>query len=226
MLTSNTNGPAISPAPLRQRLKLPASQFCNPWKLAGPSKLDNVEAELSESPVERSDEVNTRFTVAGEQPITRAIWRKPAPSPAIRWAPNTRKAYVPGWNGFTIWCVENRCPGLPSSPADVGSYLEHLVETEGQSLATARTRLAAIAAAHRLGRHPDPGADPLGRSNAETAGQGVCTSPPAGQGIDVRGPGRHQGHGADSARPPGQAPAQGDRGPGGGTRSGGQVLPG
>ena len=123
--------------------------------------MDNVEAELSESSVERSDEVNTLFTVAGEQPITRAIWRKPAPSPAIRWAPNTRKAYVPGWNGFTIWCIENRCPGLPSSPADVGRYLEHLVETEGQSLPTARTRLAAIAAAHRLGRHPDPGADPL-----------------------------------------------------------------
>ena len=46
--------------------------------------MDRVEAELSESPADRSDCAYTFFTVAGEQPITRAMWRKPAPSPAIR----------------------------------------------------------------------------------------------------------------------------------------------
>ena len=77
------------------------------------------------------------------------------------WSSNTRRAYVTGWKDFTRWCLENRCAGLPSAPADVGRYLEHLVETDGKALATARTRLAAITAAHRLGGHPDPASRPL-----------------------------------------------------------------
>ena len=36
------------------------------------------------------------------------------------WAPNTKRAYVAGWKHFTTWYIENRCPGLPSAPADVG----------------------------------------------------------------------------------------------------------
>ena len=48
-----------------------------------------------------------------------------------------------------------------AAAADVGRYLEHLVETEGKTLATARMRLAAIAAAHRLGGHEDPTTRPL-----------------------------------------------------------------
>ena len=35
------------------------------------------------------------------------------------------------------------------------------METGGKALTTARNRLAAIAAAHRLGKHPDPVNDPL-----------------------------------------------------------------
>ena len=80
---------------------------------------------------------------------------------ARSWAPNTRRAYVAGWRDFTRWCLENWCAGLPAAPADVGRYLEHLVETEGKTLATVRLRLAAIAAAHRLGGHPDPTSRPL-----------------------------------------------------------------
>ena len=84
-----------------------------------------------------------------------------AKAEALSWAPNTRKAYLAGWSDFTSWCLENRCPGLPAAPTDVGRYLEHLVEQQGRTLATARLRLAAIAAAHRLGEHPDPTPDPL-----------------------------------------------------------------
>ena len=80
---------------------------------------------------------------------------------ALSWSPNTRRAYVAGWRDFTGWCLEHRCAGLPAGAADVGRYLEHLVETEGKTLATARTRLAAVAAAHRLGGHPDPTTRPL-----------------------------------------------------------------
>ena len=51
---------------------------------------------------------------------------------ALSWSPNTRRAYVAGWNHFTSWCIEHRCAGLPSAAADVGRYIEHLVETEGR----------------------------------------------------------------------------------------------
>ena len=52
---------------------------------------------------------------------------------------------------------------MPTAPAIIGCYLEYLVETEGKSLATARNRLAAIAADHRLGKHHDPVKDPWSR---------------------------------------------------------------
>ncbi len=80
---------------------------------------------------------------------------------ARSWAPNTRRACVAGWRDFTSWCFENRCAGLPAVSDDVGRYLEHLVETEGKTLATVRLRLAAIAAAHHLGGHPDLTSRPL-----------------------------------------------------------------
>ena len=79
---------------------------------------------------------------------------------ALSWAPNTRKAYVVGWNDFTSWCSEDRCPGLSVAPSFVGSYLEDLVEVRGMALTKGRNRLAAIAAAHRLGKHLDPVEDP------------------------------------------------------------------
>ena len=79
----------------------------------------------------------------------------------LSWSPNTRRAYVAGWRDFTSWCLEHRCASLPAGAADVGRYLEHLVEAGARTMATARLRLAAIAAAHRLGGHPDPTSRPL-----------------------------------------------------------------
>ena len=52
---------------------------------------------------------------------------------ARSWSPNTRRAYVAGWKDFTSWCLEHRCVGLPAAAADVGRYMEHLVETELES---------------------------------------------------------------------------------------------
>ena len=52
-------------------------------------------------------------------------------------------------------------PRLPSAPADVARYPEHLAETEGRTLSTVRLRLAAVAAAYRLGGHEDPTPRPL-----------------------------------------------------------------
>ena len=48
-----------------------------------------------------------------------------------------------------------------AAAADSGRYLERLVEAEGKTMATARMRLAAIAAAHRMGGHEDPTTRPL-----------------------------------------------------------------
>lgn len=84
-----------------------------------------------------------------------------AQAEAGSWSASTRRAYVAGWKHFTSWCIENHSPCLPSAPADVGRYIEQLMETEGRTLATARLYLAAIAAAHRLGGHEDPTARPL-----------------------------------------------------------------
>ena len=61
---------------------------------------------------------------------------------ARSWSPNTRRAFVPEWKHFTNWRFENRCTVLPGVPVDVGSCLEHLMETEGRTMATARMRLA------------------------------------------------------------------------------------
>ena len=109
-------------------------------------------------------------TVPRETPTLIPALPEGAPTPpadagaraeALSWAPNTRRAYVAGWKDFTSWCLEHRCRGLPAAPTNVGRYIEHLVETEGRTLATARLRLAAIAAAHRLSKRSDPTAEPL-----------------------------------------------------------------
>ena len=84
-----------------------------------------------------------------------------AKAEAASWSPETRRSYVAGWKDFTRWCLDNRCLCLPAAPADIGRYLENLVELEGKTLATARSRLAAIAAAHRLVGHQDPASRPL-----------------------------------------------------------------
>ena len=94
-------------------------------------------------------------------PTAQAAVEAGARATVLSWAPNTTKSYLAGWNDFTSWCIEHNCPGLPAAPDVVGRYLEDLVETQGKALTTARNRLAAIAAAHRLGKHPDPVKDPL-----------------------------------------------------------------
>ena len=85
----------------------------------------------------------------------------PTPPEGAPTSPVSVNVLVVGWKDFTSWCLENRCASLLAAPADFGRYLEHLVETEGKMMATARMRLAAVAAAHRLGGHGDPTTRPL-----------------------------------------------------------------
>ena len=76
-----------------------------------------------------------------------------------------------GWRDFTQWCVDTGVRGLPAAPADVGRYLEHLMEARGRALATARSRLAAVSAAHRLAGHPDPASRPLVKATLKRLGR-------------------------------------------------------
>ena len=75
---------------------------------------------------------------------------------ARSWAPNTRRAYVAGWRDFISWCLEHRCVGLSAAAADVGRYLEHLVETEGKTLATVRRAPGGDRGGPALGRTSGP----------------------------------------------------------------------
>ena len=84
-----------------------------------------------------------RDRTLGTHPITLA---------RLRWlVANTQRAYVADWSDFTCGCLEHRCAGLPATPAGVGRYLYHLVETDGRMMATAPAHPVANAAAHPLG---------------------------------------------------------------------------
>ena len=73
-------------------------------------------------------------------PTAQAAVEAGAKATVLSWAPNTTKSYLAGWNDFTSWCIDHRCPGLPAAPAVVGRYLENLVEIRGKALTTARNR--------------------------------------------------------------------------------------
>ena len=61
----------------------------------------------------------------------------------------------------------------PADPAHVAKFLEHLVEAEERTLATARTYLAATAAAHRRGGYADPTYQTIVRANLKRLGREV-----------------------------------------------------
>ena len=129
-------------------------------------------------------------------PMPAALASDDARAEAGSWAPSTRRSYVAGWRDFTQWCLDTGVRGLPAAPADVGRYLEHLVEARGRALATARSRLAAVSAAHRRpppGRPPRPGVPAAGEGHAEAVGPGAREAAETGAGPDRRGPGRRQG---------------------------------
>ena len=104
-------------------------------------------------------------------PMPSALASDDARAEAGSWAPSTRRSYVAGWRDFTQWCLDTGVRGLPAAPADVGRYLEHLMEARGRALATARSRLAAVSAAHRLAGHPDPASRPLVKATLKRLGR-------------------------------------------------------
>jgi integrase len=67
-------------------------------------------------------------------------------------APSTLRAYKADLANFKAWCVERNLEPMPSTPEIVGAYLADA--GRGYALSTLRRRVAAIARAHRMTKHP------------------------------------------------------------------------
>ena len=107
---------------------------------------------------------------AGEQALDLEL-RRDAQAQRDAWAPSTLRTYRAAWRTFTSWCEGEGLSAQPADPAHIAGFLEHLIEGESRSLATARTYLAAIAAAHRLGAYADPTAHTIVRATLKRLGR-------------------------------------------------------
>jgi site-specific recombinase XerD len=67
-------------------------------------------------------------------------------------APSTLRAYKADLASFKAWCIERNLEPMPSTPEIVGAYLADA--GRGYALSTLRRRVAAIARAHRMTKHP------------------------------------------------------------------------
>jgi integrase len=67
-------------------------------------------------------------------------------------APATLRAYAADLAHFKAWCAAHDFPPMPASPETVGAYLA--AAGLGYALPTLRRRVAAIARAHRIAKHP------------------------------------------------------------------------
>ncbi|HTW72341.1 MAG TPA: site-specific integrase [Acetobacteraceae bacterium] len=67
-------------------------------------------------------------------------------------APGTLRAYRADLENFKAWCVSHGFEPMPAAPETVGAYLA--AAGLGYALPTLRRRVAAIARAHRIARHP------------------------------------------------------------------------
>ncbi len=67
-------------------------------------------------------------------------------------APGTLRAYRADLENFKAWCVSHGFESMPAAPETIGAYLA--AAGLGYALPTLRRRIAAIARAHRIARHP------------------------------------------------------------------------
>jgi integrase len=67
-------------------------------------------------------------------------------------APGTLRAYKADLENFKAWCLSHGFEPMPAAPETVGAYLA--AAGLGYALPTLRRRVAAIARAHRIARHP------------------------------------------------------------------------
>ena len=67
-------------------------------------------------------------------------------------APGTLRAYKADLENFKAWCSSHGFEAMPAAPVTVGAYLA--AAGLGYALPTLRRRVAAIARAHRIAKHP------------------------------------------------------------------------
>jgi integrase len=67
-------------------------------------------------------------------------------------APGTLRAYKADLENFKAWCISHAFEPMPAAPETVGAYLA--AAGLGNALPTLRRRVAAIARAHRIDKHP------------------------------------------------------------------------
>jgi integrase len=67
-------------------------------------------------------------------------------------APGTLRAYKADLENFKAWCASHGFEPMPAAPETVGAYLA--AAGLGYALPTLRRRVAAIARAHRIAKHP------------------------------------------------------------------------
>ena len=70
-------------------------------------------------------------------------------------AANTQRAYRAAWAEFSAWAAERGAEALPAQADTVLAYLTALAEA-GAKVATIEVKRAAIGAAHRTAKQPDP----------------------------------------------------------------------
>ena len=86
---------------------------------------------------------------------------------AAAWTPNTRRAYVRAWTGWTAWAAAHDAPTLPARARDVRAYLLSR-SAAGRSMGTLRADAAGIAAVHRAAGQASP-CEPRGVVSATLA---------------------------------------------------------
>ena len=117
-----------------------------------------------------TEAAETAIIPPGERVTDLRLWQE-ARAQRDAWAPSTFRTYRAAWKTFTGWCEREGLSARPADPVHVAEFLEHLVEAKGRTLATARTYLAAIAASHRLGGHPDPTLQTIVRATLKRLGR-------------------------------------------------------
>lgn len=99
-------------------------------------------------------------------------------------AKQTVRIYDQAWRSFAAWCRARNLSALPATPTTVSAYLAEMANV-GYAWATIGVHRAAISAAHRAGRSPDPSVSEDVRDTVDGIARQIGT----------------RGRGADAIRP-------------------------
>lgn len=72
-----------------------------------------------------------------------------------RYKDSTARLYADAWENFSTWCSSAGRTSMPATPETIATYAAHLVD-QGYTPGTARSRITAVRARHRIYGHPVP----------------------------------------------------------------------